>query len=320
MRFSGYCLLAVLALAVFFAGCREKGDKAPPSGKIRIVATLFPLYDFSRNIGGDKVEVDLLLPPGMEAHSFEPKPKDIVKANGADLFVYTNRYMEPWAANIISGLDSKRTLIVDSSRGTKLLKVKEEHDHGQSDAGESAGHGDGVDPHLWLDFANARIMVDNILAGLVAKDPANAAVYNLNARRYKEQLAALDEKYRKALVSCQKKVFLHGGHYAFGYLARRYGLEYESAYAASANSEPAPAKIAALVEQMRKYGIRYIYTEELVEPRMAQTIARETGATILRLHAAHNISKQDLAAGATFISLMERNLDNLRIGLQCKEK
>jgi zinc transport system substrate-binding protein len=163
-------------------------------------------------------------------------------------------------------------------------------------------------------------MVDNILAGLIAKDPANREYYTANALAYKAQLAELDNQYRKGLSTCQKKVFLHGGHYAFGYLANRYGLRYESAYAVSADSEPTPAKIMDLIQKMRTNGLRYVYTEELVEPRIADTIARETGATILRLHGAHNISKDDLAEGATFLSHMDRNLKNLRIGLQCTEK
>jgi len=319
-------VLALLFMIVLCSACDKKQKEDAESGKIKVVTTLFPLYDFTRNIGRDKVDVQLLLPPGMEAHSFEPKPNDIIKANRADLFVYTNRYMEPWAADIIGGLDTRKILVVDTSRGARLMTPLEgaEHDHDSEGHGHEKdghhGHEGGADPHIWLDFRNAQIMVDNILAGLIAKDPANREYYTANALAYKAQLAELDNQYRKGLSTCQKKVFLHGGHYAFGYLANRYGLRYESAYAVSADSEPTPAKIMDLIKKMRANGLRYVYTEELVEPRIADTIARETGATILRLHGAHNISKDDLAEGATFLSLMDRNLKNLRIGLQCTEK
>ena len=319
-------VLALLFMVVLCSACDKKQKEAAESGKIKVVTTLFPLYDFTRNIGRDKVDVQLLLPPGMEAHSFEPKPNDIIKANRADLFVYTNRYMEPWAADIIGGLDTRKILVVDTSRGARLMKPLEgaEHDHDSEGHGhEEDGrhdHEGGADPHIWLDFRNAQIMVDNILAGLIAKDSANREYYTANALAYKAQLAELDNRYRNGLSTCRKKVFLHGGHYAFGYLANRYGLRYESAYAVSADSEPTPAKIMDLIKKMRASGLRYVYTEELVEPRIADTIARETGATILRLHGAHNISKDDLAEGATFLSLMDRNLKNLRIGLQCTEK
>ncbi len=319
-------ILAGLLVIVVCTGCEKKRKEAPESSKITVVTTLFPLYDFTRNVGKDKVDVILLLPPGMEAHSFEPKPDDIIKVNKADLFVYTNRYMEPWAADIIGGIDTRKTLVVDTSRGAWLMKPVEgaEHDHDSEDHGhEKEGHHHhegGTDPHIWLDFRNAQIMVDNILAGLIARDPANREYYSSNAAAYKAKLAELDNEYRKGLATCQKKVFLHGGHYAFGYLANRYGLHYESAYAVSADSEPTPAKIMDLIKKMRANGLRYVYTEELVEPRIADTIARETGATILKLHGAHNISKEDLAGGVTFLSLMEKNLKNLRIGLQCTEK
>lgn len=302
--------------------CDKKRDESISSGRLRVVTTLFPLYDFTRNIAGDQAEVSLILPPGMESHSFEPKPDDIIRVNKADLFVYTNRYMEPWAADIIAGLDTRRTLVVDSSRGAKLLKAGRDDGHGDKGhkhgEGVGARHGEGMDPHLWLDFANARTMVDNILAGLVARDPAHRDLYSANAAAYKAKLADLDERYRKGLADCGKRVFLHGGHFAFGYLANRYGLRYESAYAVTADAEPSPARLAELIRDIRANGLRYIYAEELVEPRVADTIARETGARVLRLNGAHNIGRDDLAAGATFLSLMEQNLENLRIGLQCR--
>jgi zinc transport system substrate-binding protein len=303
------CVLLLLCLS-----CKNNPPESGKQGKIQVVVSLFPLYDFSRIIGGDKVDVSLLLPPGMEAHSFEPKPDDIIRANKADLFIYTNRYMEPWAVNIASGLDSRKTLVVDASRGVHFLRAghEAEHDHDGHD-------GEGMDPHIWLDFANAQTMVDTILTALVAKDPAHRDYYTANAEAYKAKLRDLDEQYRSGLSHCAKHIFLHGGHFAFGYLAKRYGLRYESAYAVSANAEPSPAKIAGLIRQIQQNGLHYIYTEELVEPRIADTISRETGATVLKLHGAHNISKEDLAAGATFLSLMEQNLKNLRIGLQCKQ-
>lgn len=306
-------VLCLLVLTFGTAGCRkeEKGSAGP--GKLRVVTTLFPLYDFARNVAGEKAEVTLLLPPGMEPHNFEPRPEDIVRISKADLFVYTNPAMEPWAADIVKGAGAKGLMVVDASRGARLLKAGEEHGHEEERHG-----GEGVDPHLWLDFANARVMVENIAAALAEKDPANREFYLANARGYGAKLAALDERYRAGLATCSKRVFLHGGHFAFGYLANRYGLRYESAFAVSADAEPTPAKLAKLVRQVREEGLRYIYTEELIDPRTAETIARETGASILMLHGAHTIGRDDLARGVTFISLMERNLENLRKGLQCR--
>jgi len=309
------CLILLLCLS-----CKKDAVETGTPGKIRVVVSLFPLYDFTRTIGGDKVEVSLLLPPGLEAHSFEPKPDDIIRANKADLFIYTNRYMEPWAEDIIDGLDTRKTLVVDASRGVHFLQAGRsiEHNHAAENHGRQTNAGEGMDPHIWLDFDNARIMTDNILSGLVAKDPAHRDYYTANAKAYQEQLRELDDRYRTGLSHCAKRIFLHGGHFAFGYLANRYGLRYESAYAVSANAEPSPTKIARLIRQIRANRLHHIYTEELVEPRIAETLSRETGVTILKLHGAHNISKDELAGGAIFLSLMEQNLTSLRIGLQCK--
>ncbi len=128
----------------------------------------------------------------------------------------------------------------------------------------------------------------------------------------------MDSRFESGLGQCEKRNILHGGHFAFGYLARRYSLGYQSAYALNADAEPTAGKLAELVRQMRKNGLSYIYSEELLNPRVAETIARETGAGLLKLNGAHNISKQDFDRKVTFISLMEENLKNLRTGLQCR--
>jgi len=316
-------LLGMLLVAFIAAGCQQREGATEGSGKLQVVATLFPLYDFARNVGGDRAEVTLLLPPGMEAHSFEPKPADIVRISKADLFLYTNRAMEPWAEELVQGVGAKHLTVVDTSRGARLLKVAAEDEHGH---GEAKGDGPeryhraeaGIDPHLWLDFGNAQTMVDTIAAAFAAKDPANRDAYLANGAAYKAKLAALDDRYRAGLATCAKRGFLHGGHFAFGYLAQRYALRYESALAVSANAEPTPRKLAGLVKQMHEEGLSVIFAEELISPRTAETIARETGATILYLHGAHNVSRDDLARGVTFLALMDRNLENLRKGLQCR--
>ncbi|WP_129124593.1 metal ABC transporter substrate-binding protein [Geomonas oryzae] len=301
----------LLALILVLPGCSRQERQ---SGKLQVVTTLFPLYDFSRTIGGEKAQVTLLLPPGVEPHSFEPRPEDVVRVNRADLFVYTNAVMEPWAASIISGLDKGKVTVVEGGRGIPLMQgpVSDRHREGHDDAHE----GKGGDPHIWLDFDNARTIAKNILAAYVARDPANKAYYEQNAAGLDRQLAALDQRFKETLANCPKKELLHGGHYAFGYLAKRYGLKYISASAVNADAEPTPAKLAELVQIMRREHLGYVYTEELLSPRVAETIARETGAKVLMLRAGHNVTKDELQKGVTFVSLMEENLKNLKTGLQ----
>ena len=150
------------ALVFLVALRNSKPAEKAPSHKIKVVTTLFPLYDFAKNIGREKVEVSLLLPPGVEAHSFEPKPSDLVKVNEADVFIYTGKFMEPWAEDIIKSVTNKNLIIVDSSQGTKMIPGV------FHDADEPAGS---LDPHIWLDFDNAKIIVGNILHALVDQRP-----------------------------------------------------------------------------------------------------------------------------------------------------
>jgi zinc transport system substrate-binding protein len=312
-----YFWVVVLIFATIICACQKDEAPAPAEKKLTVVTTLFPLYDFARAIGGERANVTLLLPPGLEPHSFEPKPADVMKVNKADIFVFTNEYMEPWAKNFINGLPKTNITIVDTSRGVTFLNAGPEEDH---EVGHDDGHhhNGGMDPHIWLDFGNAQIMVGNILSAMVAKDPANRDYYTARAIAYKGELKELDDEYRVGLAGCGKKIFLHGGHYAFGYLAKRYGLQYQSASAINADAEPTPAKLAELVKLMRSTGLKYVYSEELLSTRSADTIAKETGATVLLLHGAHNISKDDLARGITYIALMKKNLENLRTGLECR--
>ena len=289
-----------------------------------MVTTLFPLYDFTKNIAGDKVSVTLLLPPGVEAHSFEPKAGDMLKVNGADLFIFTGKFMEPWADGLLRGVDNKGLLVVDASTGITLMEEKEDHppDHGhgkgEKHKDEGHHHHGKIDPHLWLDFAIAQKMVSNILEALVVKDPANKDFYTKNSDAFIAKLADLDRRYKETFLTCKKNIFIHGGHFAFNYLAKRYNLVYISAYHGSPDAEPTPKRLITLKKKMQENNIQYVYYEELIAPRVAEVLARETGATLLKLHGAHNISKEEFEKGVSFLSLMEGNLKNLKAGLECQ--
>ncbi|MCC6346340.1 MAG: zinc ABC transporter substrate-binding protein [Nitrospirales bacterium] len=307
----------LLVLALLSSSCERNGGRSRGSEAegLRVVASLFPLYDFARNVGGEQVRISLLLPPGAESHSFEPKPADIVSLSKADIFIYTNRFMEPWVDDILKGVVNRGLLVVNASEGLSLLKGSAEGGHAPEGVYEQ-GH-ERVDPHVWLDFSNAARMVDTILAGFLQKDPAHGDMYRKNAGEYKKKLRALDEKFRDTLAGCRQKVLVSGGHSAFGYLARRYHLEYHAAYGFSPDAEPTPGELAAIAGILKKKGLHTLFYEESTAPRVAETIAGETGATLLKLRAAHNVTREEMERGATFLSLMEENLAHLRIGLQC---
>jgi zinc transport system substrate-binding protein len=297
--FSGIAI-AVLCAVFFMPACSNPSGKSGPH-KMKVITTLFPLYDMARYIGNGSADVSLLLPPGVEAHSFDPKPSDIVRINEADIFVYTGKFMEPWAEDIVRGVSNKKLLVVDASKGTRTI----------SDAGS-------VDPHIWLDFDNAKVMAKNIGQAFEAGDPANREQYAKRTEDYCSRLTGLDSAYRTSLAACKSKEIVYGGHYAFGYLVRRYGLSYLAAQGVSPDAEPTANDLVRLVDQIRKNSIRFVFYEELSSPRIAETIAAETSAKLLLLNAAHNVTRDQIEKGTTFFDIMKTDLDNLKTGLGCR--
>jgi zinc transport system substrate-binding protein len=311
-RFSFLIALCIVALS-----CQGK-EAGTPSGKLVVVATLFPLYDFAKNVAGNRADISLLLPPGMEPHGFEPRPADILKLNSADLFIYTSPEMEPWAVNLLKGLQNRKIEAVNASLGIVPDRMQAGKEPGPEHRGHPGhDHETVADPHLWLDFTNAMRMVDNIRDGLIRKDPAGREIYEKNAAAYNEKLKDLDSRYRTALQPCRVRSIISGGHFAFHYLARRYGLEYDSVYGFSPDAEPTPGSIARVARTLKQKGSRYLFYEELLDPRVARTIASETGASLLRLHGAHNLTREEFDRGETFIGIMNGNLENLKTGLEC---
>lgn len=286
---------------------------------LKVVTTLFPLYDFIRQVGGDRVEVSLLLPPGVEPHSFEPRPRDIVRISQSDIFIYTGDFMEPWAKNLLRNTMNHELLVVDASRGIELISSKHDEDEHENVKGKHKRKRDGgEDPHIWLDLLNAQTMVETITEAMIAKDTAGQEFYRLNSENYKTRLAAFDRKIKNVLETCKNKTVIFGGHLAFGYFAKRYGLNFRTPYKGIApNAEPTSKDIITLIHIMDREGAKYVYFEELVDPKVARILSEATGAKLLLLNGAHNISRDDFRRGVTFLSLMEYNLKQLQKGLSC---
>jgi zinc transport system substrate-binding protein len=302
-------ILIILAAFIYYLSIRSSRKELSGKHNLRVVTTLFPLYDFARIVGGDKVDVILLLPPGVEPHSFEPKPKDVVLINQADVFVYTGKSMEVWVDDIIRGVNNNKLLILDTSKGIKMIK---------SQLDNKSNYSNSNDPHYWLDFENATKMVDSIVLALIKKDPINIAYYNQNAMKLKKSITDLELRYKLSLSSCKSRDIIYAGHYAFGYLAKRYKLKYIAAMGVSPNAEPTANDLAALVRQIKSVNTKYIYYEELSSPKIAETLSNETQTKMLLLNAGHNVSLDQLRQGISFLTIMENNLTNLKIGLSCQ--
>lgn len=317
--------LFVTLILLITTGCSPAPVAAPPSpgdsGKLKVVTTLFPLYDFSRTMLGDQGDASLLLPPGVEAHAYEPTPQDIVRINEADVFIYTGEAMEPWAHKIIEAIENKSLVIIDASTGIELIKGEAHDEHeGESDAHEEEEHHHGTDPHIWLDPVLASQMVDTIAKGLIQAAPELGKHVTVRQDALKADLEALNQKFVETFKKTQYNRIIYGGHFAFGYFAKRYGLEHISPYEGfSPDAEPTPARIAQLIDTLKASESTVIYFEELIDPRVSKIIADETGAEMLMLHGAHNVSKDEMEKGITYIQIMEQNLENLKKGLNYRE-
>ena len=316
-------IIVLILILTSISACASNNKSFEDNRKIKIVATLFPQYDFAKEIVKDRGEVILLLPPGVEAHSYEPTPQDIGSIRNADVFLYTGEYMEPWAEKIIKNIGTGDIIAVDLSQGIELLDEEEEDDeqdnHDNHDDHDGHHHG-GKDPHIWLDPIYAQKMVDDIVEAVVRADGKNEDFYRENGEKYKEELKELDREFEETFEKTEHETIIYGGHFAFGYFTKRYGLDHISPYNGfTPNAEPSPKRITELMENMKTLGINTIYYEELIDPKVARVISEQTGAKMLLLHGAHNISKEELESEISYIEIMEGNLERLKQGLVYNE-
>ena len=305
--------LVLLGLLIL-PGYRFEATNEARAG-ITVVASLFPQYDFARQILGERGRVILLLPPGTESHTFDPRPADIASIETADVFIYTGDFMEHWAGRLAAGFGESGPLVVDASAGVLLLADQAEpHDHAH-DEDLDHDHG-GFDPHFWLDPTKAIAMVRNVERGIVAADQENAEVYRQNADALVRSLEMLDADTASVVAGGSRHTLVFGGRFAYRYFLERYGLEWLSAYAScGAHDEPSVRDLARIIEYVNAEGIPCIYHEEFVDPRVARTIAEATGAELELFSTAHNVTKDELANGVTFVDIMRRNLAAVKKGL-----
>ena len=333
------CALAV-GICAFAAGCSKgssdnSGAAGDESGKkLKIVATLFPQYDFARQIAGDYADVTLLLPPGMESHSYDLRPADMIEIRESDMFIYTGKYMEVWAQTIIDSLDDS-VMVVDVSDGITLEKEEDyfvdEHSTHEHSAHENtdeddehdshaehshSGHTHEYDPHIWTSPVYAMQMVENIVDALMEKDPQHAEEYRQRADEYIDKLAEVDAAFRQVSEESAHRTIFFGGRFAMTYFVREYDFDCVSAYHdCSAESEPSISSVMRMIDEIKESGAKAVYYEELADPKVARTIAEETGVKLLLLHSAHNVSRQEYENGVTYLDIMWNNVEKLKEGL-----
>lgn len=287
--------------------------------KIQVIATLFPQYDFAKQIGGDKVSVKLLLPPGTESHTYEPTPQDMVNINNSNLFIYTGKEMEPWADNLISGMKNNIN-VLDLSTTVELIDAEEfeekhslEEEHSNDHEKE---HNHSYDPHIWLNPLYAVQMVKAIENQLCEIDPDNTKYYKHNAEEYIKQIMQLDSDFEQVVKQSANPKIAFGGAFAYAYFVERYNLDFISAYQTCGESaEPSTTQVKEVIEYINKNKLPVIFYKEYSTGNIAKTISEATGAKMLVFNTVHNISKDEIEAGASYVSVMRTNLENLKEAL-----
>lgn len=308
--YSVVSLVLIAVLACSLTGCKDSSQTSnqyPLSSKITVYATLYPVYDFTKKIGGDRVNVKCMVPPGADPHSWEPSPQDLAELQRAQVLVYNGAGMEPWIDKVLGALDTKSMVVVEATRGLPLLPADTTHS-------DTHPHDQDWDPHVWLDPVLAQDMAKNIASGLSTADPKNREFYEKNCAQLVQKLENLDRAYRAVIEKCQKHDIVVT-HQAFGYMACRYGLNQQALMGVSAEAEPTPSAMARITEFCRRNDVHYIFFEKTTTPRLAQVIAEETGAKVLVLDPLGTLTEEQLKAGEDYFSIMYSNLENLRIAL-----
>lgn len=291
------CLLSAFLCFSILAGCGTASGNTS-GGRISVVTSFYPMYDFATKIGGEKVSVVNLTPAGTEPHDWEPSSTDMVTLEKADIFIYNGAGMEHWVDSVLSSLSNKDLITVEAAKGITLLKSS------------GADQSESYDPHVWLDPQNAKIQMQTILDAFIQADPANKEYYKANFDKYAGELDKLDEEFTAALSGLPQKNIVVA-HDAFGYLCNAYGLTQVPIEGLSADSEPDAARMSEIIDFVKANDVKVIFFEELVSPKVAKAIAEETGSTTAVLNPLEGITEEQQAAGEDYFSVMRANLTAL---------
>lgn len=326
-----YISISLVALMLLFGitGCGDdEASTDSKDDKINVVATNFPAYDFMKEIGGDKINLTMLIPPGTETHSYEPSPKDIKAVESSDIFAYTGGESDVWVDEIVESFDSKEinsvkmmdlTDVVTEEITPGMEEDEHEHEHEDEHEGEAEDeeHEEEYDEHVWTSPVNAKAIAKGFADSLIKADDANKDYYEGNRASYEKQLDELDQKFKDAVNSGSRKTIIVGDRFPFRYLADEYDLTYFAAFpGCSTESDASPSTISFLIDKTKEEKIPVVFTIELSTGKIADTICDATGAKKLVLNSCHNVTQDQFDENASYISLMNENVQNLKEALK----
>jgi zinc transport system substrate-binding protein len=293
----------ILILALVGGGATACSSRADPHpGTVSVVASFYPLAEAVRQVGDDLVSVTNLTAPGVEPHDLELTPDQVASIARADLVLYLGGGFQPAVEDAIG------------EAGGTVLDVLTGIDTAAPPSGSEVGLA--VDPHVWLDPERYARIVDEVRAALAGIDPSHADAFAAGASRFEDRINALDEEFRTGLADCQRTTIVTN-HAAFGYLAAAYGLTQVGISGLDPEADVDPRRIAELRDLVHTQGITTIFTEDLVSPKVAETLANEAGVQTAVLHTLEGLTDAEVAAGADYVSEMRENLATLREALAC---
>ena len=333
----------ILAGAVLITGCtaktekKDKGDNT--KGKLKVVTTIFPEYDITRAIAKDKVDLELMIKPGVDVHSFTPTPQDIKTVQNSDIFVYGGTEHDKWVENLTKSIDMKNKKVVKLVDGIQQLEEESvdgmKHEHHHDDEKEDEHNHDHkhekeekhshdhenesdkeLDPHYWTSPKNAIQMAKTVTNALVEKDPGNAEFYKENAKNYIKQLEDVDKELHDVVDKAKIKKVVIADRFPFRYLFKDLGLEYRALFSGcSVESTASAGQIKKMVDYVKENKIPVVYHIEMGKGELAETVAKNSGAKVKLLHSIHTVTKEDFDKGVTYIDLMKQNVEALKEGL-----
>lgn len=312
-------LLAGVLLLGALCGCSVP---AKQEEGLSVVATIFPQYDFARQVMGSSDDLTMLLRPGQEVHSYEPTPQDIIAIQNCDLFIYVGGESDAWIEDVLEGMDTSHMVILSlmdlvdplEEDTDSVLENPEEHSHEDGEATHL--HEEEYDEHVWTSPKNAMLITQAICDALCDIDPSNAQIYRQNTAAYLEQLEELDQDFREIIGSASRDTLIFGDRFPLLYFVREYGLNYYAAFPGCASeTEPSAATVARLIDLVREEQVPVVYQIELSNGNIARSIADSSGAKVETFYTCHNITRDDFNAGETYLSLMERNVNSLKEAL-----
>lgn len=306
-------LAAVTAIALGASLCGCSGvETADSADKPLIITTIFPAYDFARQVFGDTAEVRMLLKPGQESHSYDPSAKDIVEINGCDLFVYNGGESDQWVESVLQAAPD-----VETFRMTDAVSLlDEEHSEGMQEDDHDHDHADGdeeeYDEHVWTSPDNAAAIVRALGSRAKALFPDSAAELDSNTESYAAQIEEIDGRL-KALLDGEQRYFIFGDRFPLLYFFKHYGLNYYAAFpGCGSETEPSAQTVTFLLNKLgQPDAVKAVFCIELSGRKLADVLAEDSGLDVVEFHSCHNITADDFAAGETYVSLMERNLQTL---------